>query len=160
MKDPNVFNNFIAKYSEEDSSYLFSSQKINWFYFWMHQHFFAHFFAKIINPHIKCDLYINLIYHKKYAHNHETSLYETAIKLIDGKRPSKLKSFATKDLYKLSQLVGHYLAEYFYQNWANQLELILDGQFLIPKNHNDFVKFRTHCLQHHPQYQQDIKRAF
>ncbi len=77
----------------------------------------AYFFSKIINPHRKCEMYLDLqtSLNDKSLSQKEIHWNQISLKVLDGEDISSLtKGLKLTDLYEISLNVGHILGEYLY----------------------------------------------
>lgn len=118
-----VFNIFYQQKGQSDLD-IYSNKKLHEVYiFMLLQNMFGYFFAKIINPHRKCNLYLDL----------QQEMLETRIKsrkqflintleLLDDK--IEIESFFKKipltQVYSYARQIGYLFGEYLYHEMAHQ----------------------------------------
>lgn len=125
---------------------------------------YAFFFSKVINPHRKCEMYQDLMRHKRNKHTSKSErvIFESAIEVLNGKDLKIiLRGKRLTQLHEVSQFVGHILGEYLYLKVFEQGKITLLTNFLINQDVslNSFKKVRKMLLDNF-EYKTHIKRYF
>ncbi len=79
-------------------------------------YFSAHYINKIINPHKKCNKYLNFLASYKYSCDKnikENNLL--VLNILDRKLKDTSKIKSLKSIHSVSKLLGHFLAEYIFE---------------------------------------------
>jgi len=148
---------FLEKKNISSFNILNSKSNVAKFVLFTYEAMFAYFFSKIINPHRKCDMYIDF----EHAEDNETENF-LARKILDSKDlTSLLSGQKLQTSYETALLVGHLLGEYLYLNLNQKnedfsLEQILN-QLQINKKHFHMIK---NALLKEQDYKKHIKRYF
>jgi len=119
---------------------------------------FSYFFSKVINPHRKCEMYLDL--RNKTAQENNSADKEvltlSAQILDDASLNNKLSGVRLKRIHEMSLYIGHILGEYLYEGIFNQeqeinIENFLNKNVLEEFNFQRFkkvllkgVKYKTH----------------
>jgi hypothetical protein len=124
---------------------------------------FAFFFSKVINPHRKCEMYIDLRHFQaKAEHDHKKKVIKAAIEsLDDSSLQGKFKNFHLHTIHESALFVGHILGEYLYEHVFNLNKAInLESDFLntTPDNFS-FQRVKKILLKGTP-YKKHQKRYF
>ena len=93
---------------------------------------FAYFFSKVINPHRKCDLYMDL--QTKYKESEfllEKQFLKLAIDSLDSNYDTlNLEGLNLQTLFEAATIHGHILGEYLYRHYADKkIEIHLQEYF-------------------------------
>ena len=82
------------------------------FTLYVYESLYGYFFSKVINPHRKCEMYLDLMLQSEQSHQKHL-----AIQLLDSSDiAANLEGESLPDIYEAALLVGHILGEYFYLN--------------------------------------------
>lgn len=147
-----------------DPEVIFSkSDTCTKFSYFCFEHMYAYFFSKIINPHRKCDMYIDIKNKIDLVTKSEKDVLNRVLEILDGKCPNdSLKGMRLKSLYDISLYVGHILGEYLYSD-------LIESPFYNDQGIEDFLKvlpstenFRSvrEKILNNKEYQSHIKRFF
>lgn len=124
---------------------------------------FAFFFSKVINPHRKCEMYIDLrSFQSKAKTPRDKAIYSAAISSLDESSLEGLfKDFHVATIHETSLFVGHILGEYLYEDvFTKSKKLNLENDFLntTPDNFS-FQRLKKILLKSNP-YKTHQKRYF
>ena len=139
-----------------DTRDILNSKSLNQkFILFCYEAMFAYFFSKIINPHRKCDMYVDLA-------QKDTPETKLAISILDAQDITKvIRGSKITKLYESSLYVGHILGEYLYLNYSKETNSIkLEKEFLKSDIEKlDFQKIKSTLLKG-SSYQLHNKRYF
>lgn len=116
---------------------------------------FAYFFSKIINPHRKCELYLDFKSESNRKNQVLLDLFET--KTFPKELFKKDKIF----VFEIANTFGHVVGEYLYQKQteASNDTLLHDTLFSLSFNFQDFIEQRDKILEN-INFRQHQKRYF
>jgi uncharacterized iron-regulated protein len=140
-----------------------SEKKADKFILFCFESLFAFFFSKIINPHRKCEMYLDLRF--KYStveSSNKKKLYAIAADILDGQDlEGALEGLNLKRVHGVSLHVGHILGEYLYEGIFNQKKVInLEESFFKHQlSEFQFQRIRTLLLKN-TNYKDHQKRYF
>jgi hypothetical protein len=94
---------------------------------------FGYFFSKVINPHRKCEMYLDLRTAQSKAMNSHKTAIDLAIKVLDESDYSDLfQNIRLNVLNESALLVGHMLGEYLYEHIFNRdIKYHFEKDFLL-----------------------------
>ncbi len=115
----------------------------------------AYFFSKIINPHRKCDMYLD------YQRASETKITKNILNLFETKNFSSIEKLTLEEIYEVATPFGHILGEYLYLREAHEkstsaLQELLDN---LSFHFEDFISIRDKILKPF-EYEKHQKRYF
>ena len=124
---------------------------------------FAFFFSKVINPHRKCEMYIDLRNFQAKAQNeHKKKVIKASIESLDeSSLTDKFHGFHIHTIHESALFVGHILGEYLYEHVFNSNKTLnLESDFLNT-NPDDFSfqRIKKILLKGNP-YKKHQKRYF
>lgn len=124
---------------------------------------FAFFFSKVINPHRKCDMYIDL--RNQYAQagdEYKRKVLLTSIECLDESSiSSKFHNFRLSTLHDTALLVGHILGEYLYAHVFNKNSKLNFEKDFLNSTPNEFSFLRIKkILLSNISYKKHQKRYF
>ncbi len=158
-----IFHYFFQKKNSPVKNILKDGSNSDQFLLFCLEGLFGFFFSKVINPHRKCEMYLDL--RQKVSVGEEVSsknLSHIAADILDGESlKTALESLNLSRIHEVSLHVGHILGEYLYENIFNQKKSVdLENDFL---NTNlcefQFSKMKSILLKDIP-YQEHQKRYF
>ncbi len=157
-----IFHYFFKKQNEKTATILTQKTQTNRFILFSIEALFAFFFSKVINPHRKCEMYLDL--RSQFSNQTDEltkKLYSIAADILDGMDiETSLKGLDLSEVHEISLHVGHILGEYLYENIFNQKKnLNIEGDFLVTKiSEFQFNKIKsillkdTHYKTHQKRY--------
>jgi uncharacterized iron-regulated protein len=130
-----LYHLFLAQSKISPLNILGSRNNTKKFILLIYENMFSYFFAKIFNPHRKCNLYLDLK-QKMSESKKNNHFYSDVINLIDDQTSLESLSYkkSLKKLYDLSRPIGYFLGEHLYSLLGNRDVLLnvseLKKQFL------------------------------
>ncbi len=153
-----IFHHFVFDGHDEKTLEIINSRSnVNKFILFCYEAMYGHFFSKVINPHRKCDMYLDL---EEIAEEDSNEFF--AMKILDSSDiATALTQKKLNTIYEISLFVGHILGEYLYlavNNKDNKIELktILEISSVTKKN---FHKLKDYLLNNKV-YKKHVKRYF
>lgn len=140
----------------------FSKSKKNKFFLFVYEALFGHFFSKIINPHRKCPLYLDI----KNSQNENSSINlqaaEIATSILDHKKytPYLLQGVSYEDLYETALLIGHLLGEYLYLKVRTLESISLNKEIKKIKLTSSYFSYILNLALKDQDYKNHQKRYF
>ena len=135
-----------------------SRSKINKFTLFVLEAMAAYFFSKVINPHRKCDMYLDYL-----EHQNSNPISRSVIELLDGASMSKeLKGKSLEEMYEIGIRIGHIYGEYLYLGTRDELPLSFGLKDVFEKIHvtqNSFNRIRKY-VRKEINYKEHQKRMF
>ena len=127
------------------------------------ENLFAFFFSKVINPHRKCEMYLDLRNKQSQVKDkREKAVFKASINILDGKNlTAQLKNLDLTDIHETALYVGHILGEYLYESIftkAKKIDIVND---FLKVEYTEFSFKRTlNLLLKDTPYQEHLKRYF
>lgn len=134
------------------------------FIYFCFSHMYAHFFSKVINPHRKCDMYIDLKQKMSVLPKAEAIIIRKSLDILKGEELSSvLKNLRLKSLYDTALYVGLILGDYLYEDLienkdTSKYSLEIDFLSKLPEL-SHFQQKRRRILSG-KDYKNDVKRYF
>lgn len=127
-----IFHYFYPKKNSLVKTILKQEEKGNKFILFCLEALFGFFFSKVINPHRKCEMYLDLRQKVSTQNPSSKNLSHIAADILDGESiETALTGLSLSHIHEVSLHVGHILGEYLYENIFNQKKTIdLENDFL------------------------------
>jgi uncharacterized iron-regulated protein len=149
-----IFHIFLEQNNISSYSILTSKKTIEKLILFIYEAMYGYFFAKIINPHRKCDMYSDL---KEDKNSNESK--QLALNILDG-ADFNLTGKKLAQILEISLSVGHILGEYLYIKIANQSFPNLQPIISKTKSDKDSFNNLRLSLLSEQDYQAHFKRYF
>lgn len=127
------------------------------------ENLFAYFFSKVINPHRKCEMYLDLRNkHSQTNNKQEKAIFKSSINILDGKNlSSELKNLSLIEIHESALFVGHILGEYLYESIFTKTKKIDIVNDFLKVDYTEFSFKRTlNLLLKDTAYKEHLKRYF
>lgn len=158
-----IYHYYLEENNIQTMNILESKSSEDKFIFFAFEGLFAFFFSKVMNPHRKCEMYLDLRTKASHTENlTDRKVFSSAANILDGKSLSlNLEEFNLIDIYETALFTGHILGEYLYENLFNRNKNINieTDLFQSELNQFSFKKLLKLLLQDIP-YQEHQKRYF
>lgn len=158
-----IFHYFLNKSKVQTKSILIEDEKVNKFILFAFESLFAFFFSKVMNPHRKCDMFLDIRIKCTHEKNEKLkSIYNSTTQILDGESlETSLKGFTNFQTHQSAMYIGHILGEYLYESLFHQGRSIkIEEDLLMAKiNEFSFQKVRLLLLKN-TNYQEHQKRYF
>jgi hypothetical protein len=158
-----IFHIFLKQSEPKTINMLSDTDKVNKFILFTFESLFAFFFSKVMNPHRKCELYLDI---RKKASLEENSklkdIYKSTADILDGQNlTDSLVNFTNYQTHQTAMYIGHILGEYLYESIFYQKKSIdIESDLLRAKiNEFSFQKIRLLLLKE-TNYKEHQKRYF
>jgi hypothetical protein len=144
-----------------------SDSKLRFFHFFCSQNIFSYFFCRVINPFVKCDLFIDI--HLKSQVDSKivnNNIYICAKKILEDfeKAIEYLKDYDSFQIYQIAQVVGELLGHELFDLYDfDDLPRVNNFQFdqtLMQKTDQDLVEFIKKVIIPDQRFKLKRKRFF
>lgn len=154
-----IFHHFLQKSDIEALDVYNRKTKEDHFILCSLEAMFAFFFSKVINPHRKCDMYLDLIQKQNILESeNDKSVIKTAIQVINGHDCTLLfKGKRLKYIQQSSLYVGHILGEYLYDHVLKASKKEIKCDMLTKSLHTSIDLFSFQKIKHQLLENQDFK---
>ncbi len=151
-----IFHLHLDQMNISDKSILHSKSFNQKLLLFTYQAMFGFFFSKIINPHRKCSMYLDIDEKEELANKH------IILNILSNKfSPKDLTGLNHAQLYEIAEFTGHILGEYLYSFFKknNQKNILQDFIFPETISNQTFKRLRKKLLSSQD-YMNHRKRYF
>ncbi len=158
-----IYHYFLNKNNNDAYTILAGNSQEQKFVHLVLESLFAFFFSKVINPHRKCEMYIDLRNSQGLTKVEQTKKILTAAinSLDESDLEGNFKGFHIETIHESALFVGHILGEYLYEHvFTKSKKINLEADFLntTPDNFS-FQRIKKLLLKDNP-YKTHQKRYF
>lgn len=158
-----IYHYFLNKKNNNAYSILTSKSQEQKFVHFVLESLFAFFFSKVINPHRKCEMYIDLRNSQAQTNDeHAKKILTMSIHSLDqSELEGNLKGFHTSTIHESALYVGHILGEYLYEHVFTKSKMInFEKDFLNTSPDNFSFQRIKKLLLKNTNYKTHQKRYF
>jgi uncharacterized iron-regulated protein len=162
-----VYNVLLKERGLTDLEIYQKKSKHEIFIFMTLQNMFGYFFAKIINPHRKCNLYLDLEQQMQETKLKSQQVFlQNILAILDDEIDLTIffQSMNLNKMYRYARQTGYLFGEYFYHGMANQnlkisTKQLLQDYFMAEINLENYQRIKT-SLFPNKLYKMQRKRFF
>lgn len=156
-----IYHVYLDKIGVDTSEHIYSQNVTKFFPLFTFEAMYAYFFSKVINPHRKCNMYLDFKEIKeKNPHIHE--VIDQTLDILDGKEIQNIfKDKEMISIYETALNIGHILGEYLYNAIYNlSIKMKIDSSFIVKSiDEKSFYDIKELLLTDQD-YKKDRKRYF